>query len=135
MKKLLLLSAYVLATICTQSAAAQNQTKKDLKPAIIDSAVLPNSSPVAKKADGKGFTNLFEGTTDLELNTQGPRLNPQAISFVKDYIEDNGKDLSKMKDWALPYFNMMDQVLGDAGLPRELKYLAVIESRLKSTAV
>lgn len=135
MKKLLLLSSYVLATICTHSAAAQNQNKKELKPAIIDSAVLPANVKVPSKTEKKGFTNLFESATDLELNTQGPRLNPQAISFVKDYIEDYGKDLSKMKGWALPYFNMMDQVLADAGLPRELKYLAVIESRLKSTAV
>jgi hypothetical protein len=31
-----------------------------------------------------------------------------------------GNGLQKMKDWGLPYFNMMDQVLTEAGLPGQL---------------
>ncbi|WP_165760340.1 lytic transglycosylase domain-containing protein [Niastella populi] len=64
----------------------------------------------------------------------GIRLNPRAIQFVQDYMEKNGEDLRKMKGWAQPYFNMIDGVLKKYGLPEELKYLAVIESELKSTA-
>lgn len=64
----------------------------------------------------------------------GIRLNPRAIQFVQDYMERNGEDLRKMKGWAKPYFNMIDGVLKKYGLPEELKYLAVIESELKSTA-
>lgn len=66
--------------------------------------------------------------------SNGIRLNPRAIQFVQDYMERNGEDLRKMKGWAKPYFNMMDGVLKKYGLPAELKYLAVIESELKSTA-
>jgi membrane-bound lytic murein transglycosylase D len=36
-----------------------------------------------------------------------------------------------MKNWAKPYLDMMDEVLTQHGLPKELKYLAVIESGLK----
>ncbi len=64
----------------------------------------------------------------------GIRLNPRAIQFVQDYMERNGEDLRKMKGWAKPYFNMIDGVFKKYGLPEELKYLAVIESELKSTA-
>lgn len=131
MKKLLLLNFYVLASMSTHSALAQNETK-ELKPAIIDSTDLVNNS-TSKKISNQGFTNLFENA-ELGANS-GPYLNPQAISFVKDYINDYGKDLAKMKDWALPYFNMMDAILTENELPTELKYLAVIESRLKSSAV
>lgn len=46
-----------------------------------------------------------------------------------------GNGLRKLKGWGLPYFAMMDQVLVQHGLPAELKYLAVIESGLQSTAV
>ncbi len=136
MKKLLLLNLCVLCGICTQSLIAQKNTAKELKPAIIDSTDLLSGNAFEKKVTttGKGFSNLYENV-ELGLNSQGPRLNPQAISFVKDYIDYHGRDLAKMKDWAVPYFNMMDQVLTENGLPRELKYLAVIESRLKSTAV
>ncbi len=40
-----------------------------------------------------------------------------------------------MKDWGRPYFNVMDAILTSHNLPKELKYLAVIESRLHTSAV
>jgi len=62
------------------------------------------------------------------------RLNPRAVSFVQDYMSRNGKDLEEIKGWGLPYFNMMDKVFTQNGLPVELKYLAVVESQLKPAA-
>lgn len=74
-------------------------------------------------------------TLEMGYNAaNGIRLNPRAIQFVQDYMEKNGDDLRKMKTWAGPYFNLIDGVLRKYGLPAELKYLAVIESELKSTA-
>lgn len=76
-------------------------------------------------------------THALELgynSSNGIRLNPRAIQFVQDYMEKNGDDLRKMKSWARPYFNLIENILKKYGLPAELKYLAVIESELKSTA-
>lgn len=71
---------------------------------------------------------------DNSSATAAPKLNPRAVSFVADYMEKNSKDMLDMKSWALPYFNMIDAVMVQHGLPRELKYLAVIESELKSGA-
>ena len=42
--------------------------------------------------------------------------------------------MEDMKEWGKPYFDMMDAILIKHGLPKELKYLAVIESKLKSNA-
>jgi membrane-bound lytic murein transglycosylase D len=81
----------------------------------------------------RGFNQLFDSTS-WSSNT-GVRLNPQAISFVEGYMQRYGPGLRKMKGWGLPYFNMMDQVLAENGLPGQLKYLAVIESGLRSTAI
>src|SRR5882724_8866646 len=92
-------------------------------------AVATSSSTVAKK----GFKDLFEN--DGFANTAGPRLNPRAVSFVKDYIEKNADDLAEMKGWGRPYFNLMDAVLISHNLPKELKYLAVIESELHRSAL
>ena len=39
-----------------------------------------------------------------------------------------------MKQWCMPYFNLIDNIFTQYGLPKELKYLAVIESNLKTTA-
>lgn len=84
------------------------------------------------KVDNKAaFSELF----DNENTATSVRLNPRAISFVKDYMENHSEDLLDMKGWATPYFNMMDKILGKYGLPTELKYLAVIESKLKRNAV
>ena len=35
----------------------------------------------------------------------------------------------------MPYFNFIDGILTQYGLPKELKYLAVIESDLKTNAL
>lgn len=79
----------------------------------------------------------FKNMLSAALNEDGAseaRLNPMAISFVKNYIAKNGKGFLKMNDWAKGYFSMMDEVLEEHGIPRELKYLAVIESGLKYNA-
>jgi membrane-bound lytic murein transglycosylase D len=62
-------------------------------------------------------------------------LNPRAISFVKDYLEVHEERLEKMKTWGAPYFLIIENILAKYRLPKTLKYLAVIESDLKSTAV
>lgn len=82
----------------------------------------------------QGFKDLFIAKT----NSQGinvAQLNPRAVNFVQDYMQKHGKNLERMKDWGRPYFDMIDAILTLRGLPRELKYLAVIESHLKTYAV
>lgn len=80
-----------------------------------------------------GFKNLIS-TALIGDGVNGAKLNPMAISFVKNYVAKNGKGFLKMKEWGKPYFDMMDEVFDQHGLPRELKYIAVIESGLKLNA-
>jgi membrane-bound lytic murein transglycosylase D len=63
------------------------------------------------------------------------RLNPRAKSFVQDYTRTHSKTLLQIKQWGVPYFNLMEEILEQHGLPTELKYVAVVESKLKSGAV
>jgi membrane-bound lytic murein transglycosylase D len=79
-----------------------------------------------------GFKDLFEASAISTANSV--RLNPRAIKFVEDYMNKQTTHLLKLKEWGRPYFNMMDGILRQHGLPVELKYLAVIESKLKSRA-
>ena len=67
--------------------------------------------------------------------SNGVRLNPKALSFVEDYMKENWDDLQSMRSWGRPYFNLIENILTQYGLPKELKYLAVIESNLKTSAV
>lgn len=79
------------------------------------------------------FKELFVATSVGGSN--GVRLNPKALSFVQDYIKENWDELQSIRISGRPYFNLIENILAQYGLPKELKYLAVIESNLKRTAV
>jgi membrane-bound lytic murein transglycosylase D len=78
------------------------------------------------------YKELFVATTVGSNN--GVRLNPKALTFVQDYIKDNWDELQEVRSNGKPYFNLIEGILTQYGLPKELKYLAVIESNLKRTA-
>lgn len=81
-----------------------------------------------------GFKNLFVTENFNPAQPYETQLNPQAIPFVEDYIQRFGSHLEGMKGWAQPYFNLMDNILISNNIPKEMKYLAVIESNLKPWA-
>ncbi len=62
-------------------------------------------------------------------------LHRQASPFVKDYLAKNGYMLKKIKEAYPSYFTIMDSVFSRYELPSELKYLAIVESRLKVNSV
>jgi membrane-bound lytic murein transglycosylase D len=76
-----------------------------------------------------------------ELNEEqlllAPRvqLNKQARQFVNSYLDDNGFFLEKIRAKSGNSFRIIDEVFTRHGLPVELKYLAVIESKLNAHAV
>lgn len=108
--------------------AAANATGKDtLFPGDTAKKAAPAIDPKSS------FKDLFIKTRVNGMNSS--KLNPLAVSFVADYVQRFGGSLEKMKFWAKPQFDMMDGVLKQHGLPVELKYLAVIESRLQPFAV
>lgn len=117
------------ATPTVKKAAPYQQKRTPAKKIILQD----NISSAAK--DGEtletGNPGLFENTSFVD---NGVRLNPRAVSFVEEYKDKNKKDLMKIKTWGMPYFNMIDDIFQQQGLPIQLKYLAVIESELKSNA-
>jgi membrane-bound lytic murein transglycosylase D len=80
--------------------------------------------------DKKPFANLFLYNKVASNKTYQSQINPRAISFVEEYIRKQGKSLEKMKVWGKPYFDLYDQILFNYGIPKEMKYLSVIESHL-----
>ena len=58
-------------------------------------------------------------------------LNPKAASFVQQYAQKESKEYEKMKIWGKPYFDLYDKILTEYGIPKEMKYLSVIESSLQ----
>lgn len=81
-----------------------------------------------------GFKNLFAKYDYNPALPYSAQVNPHAESYMQDYLNAHTKSLVQMKSWGQPYFNLIDNILTQYGLPRELKYLAVIESNLNTRA-
>ena len=81
-----------------------------------------------------GFKNLFKNYSYNPTMPYSSQVNPYAENYMQDYLQAHGSYLKRMKGPAIPYFNLIDNILGQYGLPKELKYLAVIESDLKPEA-
>jgi membrane-bound lytic murein transglycosylase D len=63
------------------------------------------------------------------------RLNKKGALFVKKYIKNSKECLVRVRKRSVVPFSIIDSVLKIFHLPLELKYLAVIESELKPTAL
>jgi len=82
-----------------------------------------------------GFKSLFKNFSYNSSMPYSSQVNPYAETYMQDYLQAHGSSLQKMKGTSQMYFNLIDNILSQYGLPRELKYLAVIESNLKSQAL
>lgn len=122
MHKILFLSLCLFGTVAAFASGADRPMPGD--------TIVKKSVHIDPKS---GFRDLFDKTKVNGIDSR--KLNAQAISFVADYMQRFGPGLQRMKSWARPQFDMMDGVLKQHGLPVELKYLAVIESRLQPFAV
>jgi membrane-bound lytic murein transglycosylase D len=82
-----------------------------------------------------GFKNLFKNYSYNSSIPYSSQVNPYAENYMQDYLQSHGSYLQKMKGTSQNYFNLIDNIFTQYGLPKELKYLAVIESNLKSQAL
>ena len=108
--------------------------------AIIDEIVVTKKIPQKDKVQyfsqltRYGFKNLFSKYAYNPLLPYSSQVNPHAENYMQDYLKNHTNSLIKMKTWGVPYFNLIDNIFAQYGLPRELKYLAVIESNLSTSA-
>lgn len=84
---------------------------------------------------GNGLPDELTGYTASPATINKIRLNRNAVKFVHNYIQKNSDELVKIKQRSQSAFRTMDIVFSKFNLPLQLKYLAVIESELKATAV
>src|SRR5687767_3881901 len=116
MKKLLLLTVFPLTAFVSVTVAGNAQQSADFSFAAIKDSIIKDSitngevikQEVAISNPREGFKDLFESSTSTDFTV---KLNPQAVSFVQDYMERFSEKLNKMKGWGRPYFDMMTDVL------------------------
>ena len=108
-----------------------------------------NSQPIAESTKTKAvinpavshlqaFDSSFIYLNDLpdSVLAELPKinLNAQASKFVNVYIKKNNEDLAKIQGRSDFTFDVIDSIFQSYHLPVELKYLAVVESELRTTA-
>lgn len=136
------LSAEKYAHSSFQSQQIQDtlQETVDIEDSVIEEIISTKKVPEKDKVQyisqqtKYGFKNLF---TSFGYNAALPysmQVNPRAEVYMQDYLQQHGAGLLNMKKWGTTYFNLIDHIFSQYGLPRELKYLAVIESHLKTGA-
>ncbi|HEU0065114.1 MAG TPA: lytic transglycosylase domain-containing protein [Flavisolibacter sp.] len=131
MNKLLLLAAILIACFNLKgfSTGIPSQGSQTIQTNTEDSTI----KKLQLNDPKQGFKDLFVSDNLNGMNMT--QLNPMAISFVQGYVGSQSVRLNKMKTWGRPYFEVISTILEQHGLPAELKYLSVIESDLKSSAV
>ncbi|MEO7523350.1 MAG: lytic transglycosylase domain-containing protein [Ferruginibacter sp.] len=121
----------------TRDTVIENVEKEDK---VIEEVIQAKKTPQKEKIQylsqltRYGFKNLF---TRFGYNPSLPyssQVNPHAELYMQDYLKSHSNSLIKMKSWGMPYFNLIDNIFTQYGLPTELKYLAVIESNLSTGA-
>ena len=110
MKQILLSVLCFLLFIAVSKAGEQQQSFKANTSALSDTTLKKDSLSQTINDLKQGFKDLFV-TNTLGNGINVEQLNPQAISFVQDYIDRFGKTMEDMKSWGRPYFDMMDAIL------------------------
>jgi membrane-bound lytic murein transglycosylase D len=122
----------VIADTTVQTAKVEEE--------IIDEIVVKNKVPSKDKVQyfsqltRYGFKNLFPKYGYNPAMPYSSQVNPNAEAYMQDYLRVHSKGLIRMKSWGITYFNLIDNILTQYGVPKELKYLAVIESNLSPAA-
>jgi membrane-bound lytic murein transglycosylase D len=82
-------------------------------------------------------SKMFSNLLSSPFNNKGLEfsMNTETKFFAEDYIKKHTDYFNNMKVWGRPYFELYDRILSSYGIPVQLKYLSVIESSLRSTAV
>ena len=99
---------------------------KEIIDEIIETKALPQKDKIQyfSKLTRYGFKNLFPTYSYNSSMPYSSQVTPQAESFMQDYLRVHGRQLTGMKSWCMPYFNLIDNIFTQYGLPKELKYLA-----------
>ena len=124
---LAIIPEHAIDTLINDDSIKANAIKK-----LVASQQIPQKETVQLVSDYTqyGFKNLFSNKRYDGSMPYNNQINPQAELFIQDYMRSHATYLKNMNEWGRPYFNLMEQILMQYGLPKELKYIAVIESNL-----
>ncbi len=127
---------YYLQEVILDTIVKSPEKEDETIDEILKSRVLPRKEKIEylSQETKYGFKNLFKNYSYNSTKPYSSQVNPYAENYMQDYLKSHTSFLQKMKATSTLKFNFIDNILAQYGLPKELKYLAVIESNLISTA-
>ena len=143
----LLVSGLLWCSICAAGPVNTQQHQAPLATQGVKDTLIAGNALSTPSPDPYGFRPLLADNAPALRNERSENsantvhtltYNAEAHSMVnsleKEYLKSDKQMLTHMKSWGVPYFQRIDKIMSDHGLPKELKYLAVIESELKHSA-
>ena len=97
-------------------------------------SVLYTSAGINPIIINNGDTSQESVPGNVSLSTPEIPLHPSMGNFIADYADDYEELFEKLKTSKNGYFKTFDKVFTQQNIPVELKYLAVVESKLKTNA-
>ena len=145
--KVLITSIFITACLSATTLQAQEKStvlKTSIKNNKTDSSA--KNKPTAKGGAGLLASNAAPSKTNEEKLSYNhvPLAGEKAYfgdmdeyvnDFVRKYMEHNNRTLSSVQSNSATPFSVIDNILEQKKMPKELKYLAVIESALNHNAV
>jgi membrane-bound lytic murein transglycosylase D len=130
-----MLNTTLLKTIlaCTLSFVLAGTSLDAAEQPIVSGKQHPGDSCVASEKNNDSIAAISREM--VAASAPSIELNHEAQKYVKTYLKEYDEMLVKVKSRSKSYFEIMDAVFSKNNLPVELKYLAVVESELKATAL
>lgn len=116
------------------TAAAPAPSNTPAKPALIP-AVKPQVQPSEPAVLSSIETPKYGPVPLAGTRSYFGEKNEYVNNYVRNYLEAHNKTLNSVQNSSTKPFSVIDNVLEKKQLPKELKYLAVIESALNHKAV
>ncbi|MBC7553149.1 MAG: lytic transglycosylase domain-containing protein [Taibaiella sp.] len=130
------------SVIITLSAVSASAQQKNVKPVKTDSTtgkivpktgggLLASNTPTAKPDSKQPYNHVPLAGEKAYFGDKDEYVN----EYVRKYMETNNRTLSSVQNNSATPFSVIDNILEQKNMPKELKYLAVIESALNHNAV
>ncbi len=113
------------AVVEEEKKELENEEEVDLEELYASFENIPDADlPIFSESEIIQQVNALDGNIHIQYN---PEIKPYITKFTS---KRGRKFLSKVLAYSQLYFPIFDQILTEEGVPRELKYVAVVESAL-----
>jgi membrane-bound lytic murein transglycosylase D len=137
-KRIILASVFSLSALCLKAQSGRSARIPDMKVVKTDSIIVRAADPCFADKNTKTaavLPNLKQKVPLAGEKAYYGTMNDYVTEFVRKYLQAHSRTLNSVQNKSTPHFSLMDNVLKQHDIPKELKYLAVIESALNNKAI